>query len=73
VVFQAGADVKLYKRVRVRLDVKYVAGMLARAEVDHIKVRTPDLPVFDVVDVGTAKMSMWLNPLIVQLGVGMDL
>ncbi len=46
--------------------------MLARAEVRHAQVRTPALPLFDTVEVGTAKMSMWVNPLIVQAGVGFD-
>lgn len=72
VVAQAGVDAKLWKSVYARLDVKFIAGMLARAEVTHVQVRTPSLPVFEAVEVGTAKMSMWVNPLIVQAGVGFD-
>ncbi|MCX5743250.1 MAG: hypothetical protein NT062_12220, partial [Proteobacteria bacterium] len=72
-VMQAGADLKLWKRVHARFDVKYIAGMLARARVEHIEVRTPSLPLFDTVEVGTAKMSVWVNPLVVQLGIGIDL
>lgn len=72
VVAQAGVDARLWKSVYARLDVKFIAGMLARAEVSHVQVRTPALPVFDAVEVGTAKMSMWVNPLIVQAGVGFD-
>jgi hypothetical protein len=30
------------------------------------------LPLFETVEVGTAKMSVWVNPLVVQLGVGAD-
>jgi outer membrane protein W len=71
-VAQAGVDAKLWKQVYARLDVKFIAGMLARAEVRHTQVRTPALPLFDTVEVGTAKMSMWANPLIVQAGVGFD-
>jgi outer membrane protein W len=71
-VLQSGIDVKLAKRVYARLDVKFIALMLARAEVHHIEVKTPDLPLFDTVEVGTAKMSVWVNPLIVQLGIGTD-
>jgi len=71
-VLQAGLDAKLWKGVYARLDVKFIAGMLARAEVNHIQVRTPSLPLFESAEVGTAKMSVWLNPLIVQAGIGFD-
>lgn len=71
-VAQVGVDARLWKQVYARLDVKFIAGMLARAEVHHTQVRTPALPLFDTVEVGTAKMSMWVNPLIVQAGVGFD-
>jgi hypothetical protein len=30
------------------------------------------LPLFDNVEVGTAKMNIWVNPFIVQGGVGVD-
>ena len=46
--------------------------MLAKATVNHIQVKTPDIPLFDTVEVGTAKMSMWVNPLIIQAGIGTD-
>ena len=72
IVVQAGLDVKVWKDVYARLDVKYIAGMLARAEVHHAEVRAPALPLFDAVEVGTAKMSMWVNPLIIQAGLGID-
>ena len=72
IVAQAGIDAKLAKHVYARLDVKFIAGMLARARVEHIQVQTPDLPLFDTVEVGTAKMSMWVNPLIIQAGIGTD-
>jgi outer membrane protein W len=71
-VLQGGLEAKLANRIYARLDVKFVALMLARAEVSHIQVRTPDLPLFDTVEVGTAKMSMWVNPLIIQMGIGTD-
>ena len=71
-VFQAGIDAKIYKRIYARLDIKFIALMLARAKVEHVQVRTPDLPLFDTVEVGTAKMSMWVNPLIIQAGIGAD-
>ena len=71
-VFQGGLEAKLFKGIYARIDVKFVALMLARAEVHHIQVRTPELPLFDTVEVGTAKMSVWVNPLIVQAGIGLD-
>lgn len=69
---QAGIDARIWHRVYARIDVKYIAFMLARAEVHHIEVKTPDLPLFDTVEVGTAKMSVWVNPLIIQAGIGTD-
>lgn len=71
-VLQGGLEAKIYKGLYARLDVKFIAFMLARAEVHHIQVRTPDLPLFDTVEVGTAKMSVWVNPLIIQGGLGID-
>jgi len=70
VVFQTGLDAMLTKHIYARLDVKFIAGMLARAEVHHVQVETPGLPLFDTVEVGTAKMSVWVNPLIIQAGIG---
>ncbi|MEO8704083.1 MAG: OmpW family outer membrane protein [Kofleriaceae bacterium] len=71
-VLQTGAEATIYKSIYARLDVKFIAFMLARAKVEHIEVKTPELPVFDTVEVGTAKMSVWVNPLIIQLGIGVD-
>ncbi|MBA3459383.1 MAG: hypothetical protein H0T46_05445 [Deltaproteobacteria bacterium] len=71
-VLQAGIEGKIYKGLYARLDVKFIAFMLARAEVHHIQVETPELPLFGNVEVGTAKMSVWVNPLIIQGGLGID-
>jgi outer membrane protein W len=71
-VLQAGLEAKIYKGLYARFDVKFIAFMLARAEVHHVQVRTPELPLFDTVEVGTAKMSVWVNPLIIQGGLGFD-
>jgi outer membrane protein W len=71
-VLQAGVEARLWKNVYARLDVKFIAGMLARATVKHMEVRTPALPLFEAAEVGTAKMNAWVNPLIVQGGVGLD-
>jgi outer membrane protein len=71
-VLQAGIDAKITKRVYARIDLKFIALMLARARVEHIQVRTPELPLFETTEVGTAKMDMWINPVILQAGVGTD-
>lgn len=72
VALQAGVEAHLSSRFYARLDVKFIALMLAHATVTHIQVKTPELPLFDTVEVGTAKMSVWVNPLIVQAGLGAD-
>ena len=72
VVAQAGIEARLSKRIYARLDAKFIGLMLAHASVTHIQVKTPELPLFDTVEVGTAKMSVWVNPLIVQAGLGAD-
>jgi outer membrane protein W len=71
-VFQAGLDAKIAHRVYARIDVKFIALMMARARVEHVEMRTPDIPLFDTVEVGTAKMNVWVNPLIIQAGLGTD-
>jgi outer membrane protein W len=71
-VLQGGLDARLWKSVYARLDVKFIALMMAHAEVHHIEVKTPGLPLFDTVEVGTAKLNLWVNPFIVQAGIGAD-
>jgi outer membrane protein W len=69
-VLQSGFDATIYKRVYARVDVKFIALMLAQAEIDNVKLMAPDLPLFGAIDVGTVKTSMWVNPLIVQAAIG---
>lgn len=71
-VLQTGTDVALWRRVNFRVDVKYIAFMKAHATVENLQVRTPEIPVFETAKVGSATMEMWVNPLIVQLGLGVD-
>ena len=71
-LLQTGVDVQLYKKWYARLDVKFIAFMEANAAVHHIQVQTPDIPLFDTVEIGTAKMSVMVNPLIIQAGIGAD-
>ncbi len=72
IALQAGVDATIYKRIYARLDVKFIGLMEARGTVTHIQMNAPDLPIFGPVDVGTAKMNVWVNPLIVQAGIGTD-
>lgn len=72
-VLQAGTDVRLWRRVHLRADVKYIAFMKASATVENIHVRTPTIPLFESAEVGSATMGLWVNPLIVQVGLGIDL
>jgi outer membrane protein W len=72
-VVQGGFDIALWRRVQLRADIKYIALMKARATVDDLRVRTPELPLLETAEVGRATMELWLNPLIVQLGLGIDL
>jgi outer membrane protein W len=71
-VLQAGLDARIWRRVRARVDVKYIAFMTTHATVDDLRVRTPDLPLFESVDVGTATMVLTVNPVIVHAGIGVD-
>ncbi len=71
-VMQAGVTVPVVKGVYARFDVKFVAGLVANAEVTNINVKTPDLPLISSVQVGNASMSVTVNPLIVQAVVGYD-
>jgi hypothetical protein len=72
-VLQTGVDVALWRRVHARADVKYIAFMKAHATVENLHVRTPNIPLFESAEVGSATMDMWVNPLIVQLALGVDL
>jgi outer membrane protein W len=67
---QAGIDARLFSRVYARLDIKFIGLMLAHGEVHNIQMQAPDLPLFGSVNVGTAKMDVWVNPLIIQAGIG---
>jgi outer membrane protein len=71
-VLQTGIDANLGHRIHARLDLKYIAFLQAHGEVHHVQVRTPELLLFDTVEVGTAKMNVTVNPLIIQAGIGTD-
>jgi outer membrane protein W len=71
-VLQTGIDVRLWRGVRARVDIKYIAFLKAHATVENLRVRTPELPLFESVDVGTATMDLTVNPLVVHVGIGAD-
>ncbi|MFZ5444393.1 MAG: OmpW/AlkL family protein [Myxococcota bacterium] len=72
-VIQAGGEVRLYKWFFATLDLKYIAGLDLEARVTNIWVRTPGLPLYEAVQVGDNVARISVNPLILQLGVGMNL
>ncbi len=72
-MFQTGFDLRIWRKVVARVDIKYIAFARTRASVENIAVATPDLPLFGHADVGTATMDMTVDPLVVQVGVGFDL
>ncbi len=72
-VLQGGAEVQLYQRFFLSADVKFIGGLALQAKVSEIYVRLPNLPLYDIVKVGSATASAVANPLVFQLGVGMNL
>lgn len=72
-VVQAGAEVRLWKWFFLTADFKYIAGFDLEAKVTNIWVRTPNLPLYEAVHVGDNIARVSVNPIVVQLGLGMDL
>jgi len=68
---QAGIEARLWRRVYARLDLKYIAFLESQATVEHIAVKTT-IPIAPTVEVGTARVGVTVNPVIVQAGVGAD-
>jgi outer membrane protein W len=71
-VVQAGLTAPIAGRFYARLDAKFIAGLVANATVSDVQVKTPELPLFSSVNVGDAKMSVNVNPLILQATLGAD-
>jgi outer membrane protein W len=71
-VLQTGVDANLGKGFYARVDVKFIAFMRANAEIENARVAANDIPLLGYVEVDRARMGMWLNPLIVQAGIGRD-
>jgi outer membrane protein len=72
-VVQGGVDVQLYKWFHLTADVKYIGGLDLTATVKDIYVRLPSLPLYDAVRVGDNVAHISVDPLVFQLGVGMNL
>jgi outer membrane protein len=72
-VVQGGLDVQLYKWFHLTADVKYIGGLDLTATVRDIYVRLPSLPLYDAVRVGDNVAHLSVDPLVFQLGVGMNL
>ena len=72
VLFDAGIDARVWRRLTARLDIKYALLSTTHARVEHIVVATPDLPLFQQADVGTANMDITMRPIVVQLATGWD-
>jgi outer membrane protein W len=69
VVAQAGLDLKLYKSVYARLDLKEMWLTPSETTISNIRVKTT-IPLLETVEVGTARSQVQANPLVVQFGVG---
>jgi outer membrane protein len=72
-VLQAGIDVRLWKSLFIRGDFKYIGGLDLTATIKDIWVRLPALPMYGAVRVGDNAVQMSVNPVIAQIGLGLDL
>jgi hypothetical protein len=68
-VAQVGVDVKLYKRLHARLDIKEMWFQPSESRITNIHVKTT-IPLLETVNVGSARSTVQANPLIVQFGIG---
>ncbi len=76
VVAQAGAELRVAtvkgKNIFVNADVKFIGFLEVTATVKDVYVEAPEMPLFGAVKVGDASASVTVNPLVFQLGAGMD-
>ena len=70
-VVQAGLEARVWRRMVVRVDAKYIAYRASHATIDNIQVRT-QIPLLPTVEVGSASMDVSARPVIVQAGIGAD-
>lgn len=72
-VVQAGAEVRVFGPFFITGDFKYIGGFDLTAKVKDIWVRLPSLPLYGAVRVGDNVVKVSVNPIVVQLGIGMNL
>ena len=72
-VVQAGAEVRLFGSFFLTGDFKFIGGLDLTAKVTNIWVRLPNLPLYGAVRVGDNVVKVSVNPIVIQLGVGMNL
>ncbi len=71
-VLQGGFDVHLFKWFFATVDLKYLAGLDLDAKVTNLWVRLPKLPLYGVAHVGDNEVKVTVNPLVIQVGAGLD-
>lgn len=69
VVAQAGIDLKVYKRVYARFDVKEMWFMPTETRITNIHVKTT-IPLLETIEVGSSRSQVQANPLVVSFGIG---
>jgi outer membrane protein W len=69
VVAQIGVDVKLYKQLHARLDLKEMWYLPTETRISNIHVRTT-IPLLETVEVGSSRSQVQANPIVVQFGIG---
>lgn len=72
-VLQAGLDINFYDSFWVVADCKYLGGIDITAHVKDIRVRTPNLPLYETVSVGNNEVRLSANPIVAMLGIGFNL
>jgi outer membrane protein W len=70
VVAQAGVEARLFDRYFATLDFKTIVGLSVEAVVRDIYVETPELPLFEMAEVGDASVDIGILPVIITAGVG---
>ncbi len=72
-VAQAGLDVRIYGSFFFAADFKYIGGLDITSTVKDIWIRVPDLPIYGSVKVGDNIAHTSVDPIVVHLGLGMEL
>jgi outer membrane protein len=69
-VTQAGLDVRLWRQLYLTADFKYIAGLTVHATMENLVVQVPKLPLYGSARVGDASVSVTVNPIVLQGGLG---